>query len=115
MKPESTSLFWGVESAVFPLEISGNNRGLSTVLRNVAGGYAHFFTVNNANVGSILCDASTSRYYTTATVFVTSGAGSPEGSVTAPIGSTWTRTDGGAGTTLYVKESGTGNTGWVAK
>ena len=24
-------------------------------------------------------------------------------------------TDGGAGTTLYVKESGTGNTGWTAK
>jgi len=27
----------------------------------------------------------------------------------------YTRTDGGAGTTLYVKESGTANTGWVAK
>lgn len=25
------------------------------------------------------------------------------------------RTDGGANTTLYVKESGTGNTGWIAK
>lgn len=45
----------------------------------------------------------------------TSGTGSPEGNVTAVIGSLYTRTDGGAGTTLYVKESGTGNTGWVAK
>lgn len=45
----------------------------------------------------------------------TSGSGSPEGAVTAPVGSLFTRTDGGAGTTLYVKESGTGNTGWVAK
>lgn len=44
-----------------------------------------------------------------------SGSGSPEGSITAAIGSLWTRTDGGASTTLYVKESGTGNTGWVAK
>ena len=44
-----------------------------------------------------------------------SGAGSPEGAVSAPVGSLWTRTDGGASTTLYVKESGTGNTGWVAK
>lgn len=44
-----------------------------------------------------------------------SGSGTPEGSVTAPVGSLFTRTDGGAGTTLYVKESGTGNTGWVAK
>ena len=45
----------------------------------------------------------------------TSGAGSPEGSKTAPVGSMYTDTSGGAGTTLYIKESGTGNTGWVAK
>ena len=44
------------------------------------------------------------------------GAGDPAGIVSAPIGSMWTRTDGGAGTTLYVKESGGGgNSGWVAK
>ena len=45
----------------------------------------------------------------------TDGTGSPESSVTAPVGSLYSRTDGGAGTTLYVKESGTGNTGWVGK
>jgi hypothetical protein len=45
----------------------------------------------------------------------TSGVGSPEGVVTAVVGSLYTRTDGGAGTTLYVKQSGTGNTGWAAK
>jgi hypothetical protein len=43
------------------------------------------------------------------------GTGTPEGAVTAPVGSLFTRTDGGASTTLYVKESGAGNTGWVAK
>ena len=43
------------------------------------------------------------------------GSGTPEGSVSAAVGSLYTRSDGGAGTTLYVKESGTGNTGWVAK
>jgi hypothetical protein len=43
------------------------------------------------------------------------GANSPEGVVTADVGSIYTRTNGGAGTTLYIKESGTGNTGWVAK
>ena len=48
-------------------------------------------------------------------VIWTSGAGTPEGAVTAPVGSLFTRTDGGAGTTLYVKESGTGNTGWIGK
>lgn len=43
------------------------------------------------------------------------GSGSPETVVTANVGSLYLRTDGGAATTLYVKESGTGNTGWVAK
>lgn len=43
------------------------------------------------------------------------GTGSPEGVVTAGVGSLFTRTDGGVSTTLYVKESGVGNTGWVAK
>lgn len=43
------------------------------------------------------------------------GSGSPEGAVGAQVGSTWQRSDGGAGTSFYVKESGTGNTGWVAK
>lgn len=43
-----------------------------------------------------------------------SGTGSPEGSVTAPVGTVYTRTDGSTGTTFYVKEHGVGNTGWVA-
>lgn len=38
--------------------------------------------------------------------------GSPESSVIAGPGSIWIRTDGAAGTTLYVKESGNSNTGW---
>jgi len=43
------------------------------------------------------------------------GTGSPEGAVTAAVGSVFHRTDGGAGTCLYIKESGTGGTGWVGK
>lgn len=43
------------------------------------------------------------------------GTGTPEGAVTAVVGSTFRRTDGGAATSFYVKESGTGNTGWVGK
>lgn len=43
------------------------------------------------------------------------GTGSPEGVVTAVIGSSYHRTDGGANTCLYIKESGASNTGWVAK
>ena len=49
------------------------------------------------------------------TAFWTTGTGSPEGAVTAPVGSIFTRLNGGANTTLYIKESGTGNTGWIAK
>lgn len=48
------------------------------------------------------------------TVLWTTGSGSPEGAVTAVVGSLYTHTDGGASTTLYVKESGSGNTGWRA-
>jgi hypothetical protein len=45
-----------------------------------------------------------------------SGNGSPEGVVTGYVGDMYRRKDGGANTTLYVKESGAGtNTGWVAK
>jgi len=43
------------------------------------------------------------------------GMGSPEGAVAARVGSLYSRLDGAAGTSLYIKESGTGNTGWVAK
>lgn len=43
------------------------------------------------------------------------GDGTPEGVVKAPVGSTYHRRDGGALTSFYVKESGTGATGWVAK
>ena len=45
----------------------------------------------------------------------THGIGSPEGILSAGPGSMYTNRSGGTGITLYVKESGTGNTGWVAK
>lgn len=45
-----------------------------------------------------------------------SGTGNPNNNVVGNVGDLFLRTDGGAGTTLYVKESGNGNnTGWVAK
>jgi hypothetical protein len=46
---------------------------------------------------------------------VTAGPNTPEAAITAPPGSIFLRTNGGAATSFYVKESGTGNTGWVAK
>jgi len=41
------------------------------------------------------------------------GSGSPETVVTANVGSLYLRTD--ASPCLWVKQSGTGNTGWIAK
>lgn len=43
------------------------------------------------------------------------GVGTPEGAVVGKIGDLYVATNGGATTTLYVKTSGTGNTGWTAK
>lgn len=42
------------------------------------------------------------------------GHGIAEGAVTVNVGSLYMRKDGGADTVLYVKKSGTGNTGWSA-
>lgn len=47
-------------------------------------------------------------------VSILSGAGSPAGVVSAPVGSIYLRKDGSTGTSVYVKESGTGTSGWTA-
>ena len=47
--------------------------------------------------------------------FVITGTGTPEAFVTAPIGALYINVSGGAATTLYVKTTGVGNTGWTAK
>ena len=60
-------------------------------------------------------DFDNGRVYVNTGVFWRSGSGSPESVVTAPVGSIYSRIDGGASTSFYVKESGAGNTGWVAK
>ena len=43
------------------------------------------------------------------------GTSSPEGVITADIGSYYQNLSGSTGTSFYIKESGTGNTGWVAQ
>jgi hypothetical protein len=43
------------------------------------------------------------------------GVGSPLNVVSAPIGTLYLRSDGGANTSIYIKESATDSTGWVAK
>ena len=47
---------------------------------------------------------------------IETGNGTPEGVVSANVGTLFLRLDGGASTTLYVKESDDGrSTGWVGK
>lgn len=69
--------------------------------------YAQFSTFNNALMLGTGVAAPTTQ--------IRSGAGSPEGVIDAAVGSLYLRTDGSTSTTLYVKTSGTGNTGWTAK
>lgn len=55
-------------------------------------------------------------YTTTATApAIYYGTGTPLNLLPAVVGSLYIRTDGGTSTTLYVKESATDATGWVAK
>lgn len=50
------------------------------------------------------------------TVPIIRGSGSPNGAVVANPGVIYQNTAGGAGVSIYVKESGVGtNTGWVGK
>jgi hypothetical protein len=68
--------------------------------------------VNNLN--QILRTIANNIAGDTESVRIYSGYGSPESVITAGIGSMYMRLDGGANTSVYRKESGTGNTGWVA-
>lgn len=65
--------------------------------------------------GEVITYNASTQVWTDSGVRMFSGTGSPEGVLTAPVGALYTRTDGGVNTTLYVKESGAGNTGWAAK
>lgn len=91
-------------------EVSGQARlsGNVGVIFRVGGS-----TVLNADSTAVYVAAG--KYLRVDTSQFRSGSGSPESSVTAPVGSLYLRTDGGSGTTLYVKESGSGTTGWTAK
>jgi hypothetical protein len=69
----------------------------------------------SVSTGNLVIDTSGKGITLPGGITWTSGAGSPEGVVTAPVGSLYSRSDGGLLTSLYVKESGSGNTGWIGK
>jgi hypothetical protein len=70
-------------------------------------------SLNGVRVGG---PATTPATIATVGAIIRSGNGDPNGVITGSVGDLWLRLDGGAGTTLYVKESGTATTaGWVGK
>lgn len=93
--------------------VDGQGR-ISTPKLNVIG-TSSSFDANCSVAGSLVVHSGYVALNSGETRIIKSGAGTPEGSQTASPGSLYLRTDGGAGTTLYIKETGTGNTGWVAK
>jgi hypothetical protein len=104
--------------------VNGGSGGVYLGVGGVSIMQAYTAGIRPQTDNSYNCGTSTQRWAQTfstnfrpgaGTATWTSGTGAPEGSLTATVGSLYTRTDGGATTTLYVKESGTGNTGWVAK
>ena len=82
---------------------------------NTYGLYVEEQTYGTNNYGIVLNGANCMHLRGTAGPKLCAGSGTPESAVIAPIGSMYMRSDGGAGTSMYVKESGTGNTGWVGK
>lgn len=65
-------------------------------------------------LNSLLSQLSQNIAGDTESVRVFQGVGTPEASVAAGVGSLYMRTDGGTDTSIYRKESGSGDTGWVA-
>lgn len=89
------------------LSRSGNN----LFLKNTVG--AVLSQATSLNLTNAAGNADAPLVFGITLIKTLTGAGAP--AVAAPVGSLYLRSDGGASTTLYVKESGTGTTGWVAK
>jgi hypothetical protein len=83
---------------------------------NLGGTTSAFPAIKRNGTGIDIVLADDSGFGPAQSLYQRFGSGTPEGVVTAPIGATYNRTNGGAGTSLYVKESSpTPSTGWVAK
>lgn len=65
-------------------------------------------------LNSLLSQLSQNIAGDTENVRVFQGVGTPEASIAAGVGSLYMRTDGSTDTSIYRKESGSGDTGWVA-
>lgn len=102
--------------------------GNTLVVSKGGGGAGVAARITNLGLGNSIevRDAKIQRFTVAASGFISvlhgqnvniiAGVGEPEGVRSAPVGSIYLRTDGGAGTSFYVKEPGASTkNGWVAK
>jgi hypothetical protein len=104
--------------------ITGNNNTFIGTQASIASGsdpltnataIGSFCSVPTSNTVA-LGDGSVTRIYLGMKVSIYIGAGSPNSAVVGKPGDIYLNTSGGAGTTIYIKESGTNtNTGWIGK
>lgn len=106
--------------------VSDASSAEALILEHASTGKTKRIRVNNGSTGTleILGDNGTTKLLQVTdsqqiivgggSNTIQSGTGSPEGVKTATVGSIFIRTDGGTSTVFYIKETGSGNTGWVA-
>jgi hypothetical protein len=90
----------------------GNGTTLTPGTDRRIAGFCRDTPVTHASPVSYV-DSNGSYEFAPSGVRIQCGTGTPEGNVAAPVGSIYLRSDGGAASSAYVKESGTGATGWV--
>jgi len=105
---------------LYPTSTMVSEGGFSAILPTTVASEFRVVKTSDGGTGTVLAYIDLSGYLYFGPVgagqtVIAKGAGTPEGVITARPGSLYTNTSGGSGTTLYVKESGTGNTGWVGK
>lgn len=93
-----------------PMVYMGAVGPLDQLTRLVHGGYTADIQIGSGTAAGSFSGLQVLPGYT----LVMAGTVAPEGAVTAPPATVYTRTTGGAGTTRYVKQTGVGNTGWAS-
>ena len=99
-----------------PFIVVGSNNGNIYGNQNFYGTALPTLTNNQFNYPFVVSGSVQATSFNNNGLTWTTGSGSPEGNVTAAVGSIYSNGGGLTPTTVfYVKTSGSGNTGWTAK
>lgn len=119
---DATNNYIRVDSAAVDVLISNNAciDGSATIKPNVGiqatGSCSNINMIGNKSLGTAATHNNQGTGNSSVVVFGGSGAPtSSSNAIGAPVGSLYTRVDGAANTSLYIKESGTSSAGWIAK